>query len=98
MFTLEIDGTPIAITDADQREAHVIFEGDQFKQDMQRWQTDGGPVWDGKAAFRVRSATEEEIGQFQAPDPYPRHGTEADHGPTIMFLVDAYDPDDLDED
>jgi hypothetical protein len=98
MFTLEINGKPIAITDGDERQAHRVFDGETFKHDMQRWLTDHGPVWDGKAAFHVRPATKEEIGQFQAPDPYPSHGSEEDHGPTIMFLVDAYDPDDLEED
>jgi hypothetical protein len=98
MFTLEIGGMPIAITDGDEQEAHRVFEGGKFKSDMQRWMTGRGPVWDGKAAFRVRPATAEEVAQFQGPDPYPRHGSEEDHGPTIMFLVDAYDPDDLEED
>ena len=98
MFTLEIGGRPVAITDAGEQEAHRVFDGEQFKHDMQRWRTDGGPVWDGKAAMKVRAATKDEISQVSGPDPFPRHGSEDDHGPTIMFLIDAHDPDDLDED
>jgi hypothetical protein len=98
MFTLEIGGTPVAITDAGEDEAREIFEGETFRQDMQRWVTDGRPVWDGKAPITLRLSTEEETAHFRGPDPYPPHGTEDDDGPTIMLLIDAYDPDDLEED
>jgi hypothetical protein len=98
MFTLEINGTPIAITDADEQEARRVFDGEEFRHDMQRWRTDQGPIWDGKAAFHVRPSSKEETEHFETPDPYPSHGTEEDRGPTIMFLVDAHDPDDLEDD
>jgi hypothetical protein len=98
MFTLEIGGTPIAITDAGEDEAREIFEGETFRHDMQRWVTDGRPVWDGKAPITLRPSTDDETAHFRGPDPYPPHGTEDDDGPTIMLLIDAYDPDDLEED
>ncbi len=98
MFTLEIGGTPIAITDADEAEARRIFESDTFRADMQRWITEGRPVWDGQAPIALRPSTEEERAHFQGPDPYPPHGAEDDDGPTIMLLVDAYDPDDIEDD
>ena len=34
MFTLEIDGKPVAITDTDEAQARAIFESDKFKQDL----------------------------------------------------------------
>ena len=99
MFTLEIGGKPVAITDADEAEARRIFEGETFRRDMRRWVTeDGRPVWDGLAPIALRPSTEEETAHFRGPDPYPPHGTEDDDGPTIMLLVDAHDPDDIEED
>ena len=35
MFTLEIDGRPIAITDAEEAQARDIFESEEFKQDLE---------------------------------------------------------------
>jgi hypothetical protein len=98
MFTLDIGGRPTAITDADEAEARRIFEGETFRRDMQRWISDGQPVWDGHAPITLRPSTEDETAHFRGPDPYPPHGTEDDDGPTIMLLIDAYDPDDLEED
>ncbi len=98
MFTLEIGGKPIAITDAGEDEARAVFEGEAFRHDMQRWLTEGRPVWDGRAPMTLRPSTEEEIAHFKGPDPYPPHGAEDDDGPTIMMLIEAYDPDDVEED
>ena len=98
MFTLEIGGEPIAITDAEEAEARRIFEGETFRQDMQRWLRDNGaPVWDGQAPIALRQSTDAEAAHFRGPDPYPPHGTEDDDGPTIMLLIDAHDPDDIEE-
>ena len=98
MFTLEIGDRPIAITDANEAEARAVFEGEEFRHDMQRWQAEGAPVWDGRTPMTLRPSTEEEIAHFRGPDPHPPHGAEDDDGPTIMMLIDAYDPDDLEED
>ncbi len=98
MFTLEIGGTPVALTDADEDEARAFFGAERFKTDMRRWQTDGRPLWDGSAPFDVRPATEDEAAQFAGPDPNPPYGAENEKGPTVMFLVPAYDPEDLEED
>ena len=97
MFTLEIGGKPIALIDADHTEAVEFFEAETFKQDMQRWISDGKPIWDGQAEFNVRAASGDEIAHFRGPDPNPPHGT-SDEDPLVMFLIDAYDPDDLEED
>ena len=98
MFTFEIGGRAIAITDADETGARNVFESDDFKHDMQHWISDGKPIWDGHAPLGMRAATPEEAAQFKGPDPYPPHGAEDDDGPTVMLLVDAYDPDDIEED
>jgi hypothetical protein len=45
MFTLEIGGKPVAITDADEAQARAIFESDEFKQDLTVMTTEGIPLW-----------------------------------------------------
>ena len=97
MFTLEIGGKPVAMIQADKTEALAFFEAENFRHDMQRWLTNGQPVWDGRAEFNVRPSSEEEIAQFKGPDPYPPHGA-SDDDPVVMLLIDAHDPDDIEED
>jgi hypothetical protein len=98
MYTLEIAGKPVALIDADEQQARALVSEEVFKADMQRWKLGDSALWDGRAEFAVRPASPEEAAQFQGPDPHPPHGAENDEGPTVMFLVDAYDPDDLEED
>ncbi|HEY7764058.1 MAG TPA: hypothetical protein VG758_04175 [Hyphomicrobiaceae bacterium] len=98
MFTLEIGGKPVALIQADQTEAREFFEAETFRQDMQRWVSDGKPVWDGHAEFSIRPAADEEIQHFKGPDPNPPHGAEHENHPVVMLLIDAYDPDDIEED
>lgn len=64
MFTLEINGTPIAVTDADESEARELFASNGFKQDLREFTTGGKPVWDGSSPFVVRAATEKEVEYF----------------------------------
>lgn len=97
MFTLEIGGKAMAMIQADKTQALAFFGAETFKHDMQRWISDGKPLWDGRTEFNVRPSTEEEIAHFKGPDPYPPHGASKDD-PVVMLLVDAYDPDDLEED
>lgn len=64
MFTLEIKGTSIAVTNADNEEASGLFESDEFKEDLKTLTTDGQALWDGKAPITVRPASEDEIDSF----------------------------------
>ncbi|MCB5177596.1 hypothetical protein [Microvirga lenta] len=68
MFTLEIGGNPIAITDAEEAQARAIFESDEFKQDLTAMTSEGKPLWDGQAHLNVRPASQEEVAAFEAPD------------------------------
>jgi hypothetical protein len=68
MFTLEIGGKPIAITDADESQARAIFESDEFKQDLTAMTSDRIPLWDGRALLTIRPASREETAAFEAPD------------------------------
>jgi hypothetical protein len=45
----------------------------------------------------VRPSSEKEIAHFKGPDPNPPHGAR-DDDPIVMLLIEAYDPDDLEED
>jgi hypothetical protein len=64
MFTLEIKGTAIAVTNADNEEAAGLFESDEFKEDLKSLTTDGKTLWDGRAPLTVRPASEDEIDAF----------------------------------
>jgi hypothetical protein len=67
MFTLDIGGNPIAVTDADEAQARAIFESDDFKQDLTAMTSEGTRLWDGRAPLTVRLATQEEVAEFEAP-------------------------------
>ncbi len=68
MFTLEIGGKPIAITDAEEAQARDIFESDEFKQDLTAMTCEGAPLWDGQAPLTIRPATQQEVAAFEAPE------------------------------
>ncbi|WP_134499665.1 hypothetical protein [Microvirga pakistanensis] len=68
MFTLEIGGKPIAITDAEEAQARDIFESDEFKQDLTAMTSEGAPLWDGQAPLTIRPATQQEVAAFEAPE------------------------------
>ncbi|WP_162820550.1 hypothetical protein [Microvirga calopogonii] len=71
MFTLEIGGKPIAITDADETQARNIFESAEFGQDLTVMTSGGAPLWDGQdgqAPLTIRPASQEEVAAFEAPE------------------------------
>jgi hypothetical protein len=90
MFTSEIAGRPVAITDADEAQARAIFESDEFKQDLAAMTTEGTPLWDGQAPLNIRSASQEETAAFVAPDmglDDDFEDEEDDDGLFVTFLV-----------
>ena len=101
MFTLEIDGVAVAMTDADEAEAREIFDSEDFKADLADFTTDGKPVWDGKSSFTIRPATEDEEDLFddslEADDD---EDEEDEDGASVVFLVmvDQFDDEFDDED
>ncbi|WP_230534369.1 hypothetical protein [Microvirga roseola] len=90
MFTLEINGQPIAITDAEEAQAGGIFQSDEFKQDLIAMTSNGTPLWDGRAPLTIRPASEQEVAAFEAPD-FDIDGDEEDDedrgGAFVTFLV-----------
>lgn len=103
MFTLEIDGVAVAMTDADEADAREIFDSEDFKADLAEFTTGGEPVWDGKSPFVIRPATEDEEDLFDdslAADEEDDEDEEEEDGASVVFLVmvDQFDDDFDDED
>ena len=97
MFTLEIAGRAIAVTDADHDEASALLQSDEFKEDLKSLAGEDGPLWDGRAALTVRPATDDEIAEFEQveddDDSDDGLSEEDEDGPLIMFLVPINDTD-----
>jgi hypothetical protein len=100
MFTLEIAGRAIAITDADEAQARELFDSQDFKDDLQALESDGRPIWDGAALLKVRPASEDEIDAFdEAMDEEDEDDDfddeDDEEGVNVLFLVpvDAEDDD-----
>ena len=110
MFTIEIAGRPVAVTDANEEEPRKLLEGEEFRADLLRLETDGGPLWNGRSALTVRAATEDEIAEFeQVDDDEDEDDEEGDEDAeeeeededaevaVIVFLVPIVDPDEPDD-
>ena len=65
MFTLEIDGTAVAVINGTEEVAKDLFTCDGFKDDIRAMTSEGRPLWNGTSALKVRAATEEEIEIFE---------------------------------
>ncbi len=102
MFTLEIAGTPIVVTNADEEDARELLESEDFKEDLRSLTADGRPLWDGSAPLTIRPASEDEIDAFDQAlddDSYEDEDpTDDDEAIDVVFLVEIDEPDDSDED
>ncbi|MFD0935251.1 hypothetical protein [Methylobacterium trifolii] len=65
MFTLEIEGTAVAVINGDEATARDLFTCDGFKEDIQAMTSEGRPLWNGTSELKIRAATEEEIEIFE---------------------------------
>lgn len=109
MFTLEIDGTAIAVINGDEATARDLFTCDGFKEDIRTMTTAGRPIWNGTSELTVRKSTEDEIEEFEDAlaaddgegdfEPDEQHaaeggsGTDDEEEADIVFLVDIDDED-----
>jgi hypothetical protein len=101
MFTLEINGTAIVVTNAAENEARELLQTEDFKEDLKTLTVDGRPLWDGTSALTVRAASEDEIRAFDEAlddeDYEDEDPTDDDDEPIdVVFLVevDEFDEDD----
>lgn len=97
MFTLEIGGRAVAVTNAGAEEAERIFGGEEFREDLMALETDEGPLWDGEAPLTVRPATDEEKAEFEQLEVEEEEEEEDEDGPVILFLVEVNDPEEDEE-
>ncbi len=87
-FTIEVAGKAIASFRAhNDEDARHFFEAEDFREDLTILQTEGGPVWDGKAALTLRKAAAEEASEVE-------HAYELDDDPSrtiddefVVFLI-----------
>jgi hypothetical protein len=97
MFTLEIAGTPVVVTNADEQEARELLESDDFKEDLRTLSADGRPLWDGTAPLTIRPASEDEIDAFDEAvndESYEdEDSTDDDEAVDVVFLVEIDEPD-----
>lgn len=105
MFTLEINGTALVVTNADEEQARELLESEEFKDDLRTLTADGQPLWDGQAALNVRTATKDEEEAFEEAladeDFEDEDEDEADDDEEpidIVFLVEVDEVDEEDED
>src|SRR5689334_16829970 len=85
MFTLEIAGRPIAVTDADQAQAQELFVSQEFQSDLRSLQSERRPLWDGSAVLNTRPASEDEIDAFEAA--FSADDEADEDGINVMFLL-----------
>jgi hypothetical protein len=98
MFILEIAGKAVAITNADQDQAHELFMSEDFKDDLKSFSSEGKPLWDGSSLLTIRRATDDEIEAFDEAmeDDDDLDDEEDDEGGIdVMFLalIDEMDDD-----
>ena len=94
MFTVEIAGRAIAVTNADEEQARELIESEEFREDLTVIHSDGQPIWDGKAKLELRAATLDEEEEFEdAEDPDGDEDLEEGE-PSVVFLIDIDEEDD----
>lgn len=84
VFTLEIDGLPIMVFDADSiEEARGICALPEFRADLGELKRQGRPLCGETAMFAARDATATEVVTFN----YAMTNAGPSDGPTMAFLV-----------
>ncbi|MDP4026525.1 hypothetical protein Q8W71_28310 [Methylobacterium sp. NEAU 140] len=106
MFTLEIDGTAIAVINSDEATARDLFTCDGFKDDIRTMTSAGKPLWNGSSDLVVRAASEDESeifedalaeddgeGDFTDDPRYADADASDEEEADIVFLVDIDEGD-----
>jgi hypothetical protein len=107
MFTLEIEGTAVAVINSDEASAKDLFTCDGFKEDIRTMTSGGKPLWNGTSALTVRPSKEDEIEIFEdavaeddgegdfvdEPGYEDTDSSDDEDEADIVFLVDIDDED-----
>ncbi|ACA20896.1 conserved hypothetical protein [Methylobacterium sp. 4-46] len=100
MFTLEINGTPVAVIRATETQARELLDVEGFKDDLRTMTTEGRPLWSGEdSALKLRPSTEDEVDTFdEAMEEDEEFDEEPDDsGATAASgTSDEEEPDDVD--
>jgi hypothetical protein len=99
MYTLEINGTSILVTNAAENEARELLQTEDFKEDLKTLTVDGRPLWDGTSPLTIRAASEDEITAFDEAlddeDYEDEDPTDDDDEPIdVVFLVEVDEDED----
>jgi hypothetical protein len=92
MFTLEIGGRPVAMTDASEERAYELFHGQMFKAHLGQLVSQGHRLWDGTAPLVVRPSSKDEIVKFkriQAAADEEQDDEEELEAFSVVYLVEA---------
>ena len=97
MYTIELNGRPIAVMGGDHDQVEEFAESDGFRADLSAFlDRDNQPLWSGQGMFSpsVREATHEEIAAFHHSFTDAIAAGEADDpADWLMFLVDVHEAD-----
>ena len=96
LFTIEIGDTPTLTFEAqNQREAQELCHEQWLKDDLAEAQSDGTPVWDGKAKLRARMALPDESAVFAEAKNEAKNNSQPSDGLMLVYLVklDGGEPD-----
>ena len=66
LFTVEVEGRPILVFAEEDREAAEDLLSSTIGPDLQDFEEDGSPVWDGEGELSVREADAAEAAQWEA--------------------------------
>jgi hypothetical protein len=93
MFTLEINGRPVAVADGNEDQARQVFGGETFKNDLRSMKANGRPLWDGSTHFNIRPATDPEVEAYrQAADDELADDNDDDRDGAIRVMFMANPP------
>lgn len=91
MFTVEIAGRAIAVTNADEAQARELIESEEFREDLTVIHSEGKPIWDGKAKLELRPATKDEEEEFEDAEDLDDEDEADEDEPSVVFLIDIDD-------
>jgi hypothetical protein len=96
MFTLEIQGRPVAVLNLpNAADAEELLGDKEFRKDLTALQYEGRPLWDGQALLSLRETTADERAEFERFLADEEDASEDDdEGGFVMFLVDVTEPQD----
>lgn len=95
IFVLEVNGTPTLAFEADDMDdANAYAASEEVREDLTELTSNGAPLWNGKDATKLRTATEaeEDLFEEQRGEDWEEE-PHADPEDFVVFLVPIDEPD-----